>query len=326
MARRSVGFISESLCAAVLIAVLLSPVVGQKTTGDVIYAYFDWPAGLEAKVTHFRSQVRESGETSDSSLTGASYRMFVDKHPSGLIVGFDDFALLGAPGGLAPTDLMEQLGAFSPRLVIDEFGALLDVKDLDQVVNQINELLQPMLDSLPAEAAGISEMLARMLSREVLVAKVAEEWNALVGTWIEAEFELNAVYESEVNEPVPLFPGRLVPFLYQFWWSERKACGPAAPDLECVVLEMNSFPDPGIMTELLQEMMDNAMSGADAPGFSYESWNVENYVRLLAEPDGLIPHHLEITQAVSGGVVVQGEGTTQFRQIRSRTWEYSYKR
>jgi len=313
-----------AVSAALLLCTIVQPVFGQKENADVVITSFDWPVGLQAQVMHQRIQIRESGDERDSTANGVKYRMLVERHPAGRLISYDEFSVDGAQSMTDQAALIDRLGAISPRLVVSDYGELVDVKDLDQVSQAARTLLQPMLDSMPAEAAGITAMLDQMLSKEFLMSKAAEEWGSLVGVWLETEFELGAVYELAVDESIPLFPDRIVPFLYQFRLSKWTECRRGEALAKCVVLEMTSFPDPETMTALLDEMVGDAVTELVPGGVRYRDWKIENHVRLVAEPSGLIPHHLQVTQAVTGSVDAGREGVASFAQIRTRTWDYRY--
>jgi hypothetical protein len=181
-----------------------------------------------------------------------------------------------------------------------------------------------MLDSLPPEAGGARLLIDRFVSEEFFSAKAAEDWNALVGTWIDAEFERGAIYELEADVPIPIFPNLSVPYLYRFSFKEKVPCAEGDSDTACVVLEMVSSPDPDALTALLDSIVRGVAGESVAIDLLYRHLEIENYIMLVTEPDGMIPHRLEISQIISGDLDVPGQGRPTFSQQRLRTLVYRY--
>lgn len=314
------------LCALVALA-CPEPAIGQQEGADAVALSFDWPVGLDAWVTHHRSQVRTVNGETEESAAGLRYRMQVQDHPAGRLVSYDSFGLVGPtdPGDMSTQALVEQVGAFMPGLVVSNSGEVVEIVGIDRLVGLVRSLLGPMLDSLPAQAGSLRQTFDRLLSQEFLAAKSAEDWNALVGLWVEAELELGAVYELEAEEPIPILPDRTLPYLYQFSFTSRSPCSPSDLDASCVVLEMMSVPDPVAVTELLDAMIGDAARAALGSSMVYKELEIENAVRLLAEPAGLIPHRLEVVQTMAGEVDVPTEGPASFQQRRFRTLSFEYR-
>ncbi|MDX1430356.1 MAG: hypothetical protein R3282_08715 [Rhodothermales bacterium] len=300
----------------------------QTDSADVVTLSFNWPVGLTARVTHVREQIRDNGESVDTTGAAITYSMHVRQQGAGRLVSFDDFELVGgAPedGGEVMQQLTEQIGTFMPALVIDSAGDVTEISGVEQMVSQVRALLQPMLDSLPPEAGGLNRLLERMLSQSYFEAKALEDWNALIGLWRDAEFELGAVYQLEADEPIPILPGRTIPFVYEFSFLERAPCSEERTDSSCVVLEMISVPDADSLASLLEAVFGEAAPELGEGRIIYRKLDLENYIRLLTEPSGLIPHRLEIIQVFGGDIEVPGEGQATVYQERTRRFHYVYE-
>jgi hypothetical protein len=163
-----------------------------------------------------------------------------------------------------------------------------------------------------------------MLSDDVLAASAAQEWNALVGTWVGAELEVGEVYGSEGEEPIPLFQNATVKFEYEFSAVRRMSCDSlAAPKArDCIELEMVSRPDTAAMRELLQRFMGTLAPDA-AKDMGFTDFGVENVVTLVARPESLLPVSLVVAKEVTGTVRAEGK-TERVYQLDVKSQRYIY--
>lgn len=304
-----------------------TPVLAAAQEEPVVTFRFAWPAGLEAEVEASNLQIRALPGGTDTTDATVRYRMRVRSHDEGKLVDFDDFEPIASSGfaeraGVSLEAVSQQLGAFMPGLIVSDRGELIRLDNAAQLRQQMETLFRPMFDSLIQINPSAQRMLNAMLSEQYFLSKAAEDWNALVGIWADAEYELGAVYEMESEEPSPLFPNVTIPFHYEFSLINLTKCPAPADDRLCATLEMASFPDDGRMRDLLSAMVER-MSGR--PGqIVYEDFQVENLITLVAEPETLVPHVLEITQSTQGRGR-EGNETAEFSQVRVRRFEYRYE-
>jgi hypothetical protein len=296
------------------------------TPPEQIAINFAWPAGLKASVVARRFQVRNTGGNPDTTEVTVGYTMTVEEHPDGLLVRYDDFRVLGIKTedrGAVPSAqaIAEGFGAFLPDLVVSRSGELLRLEGTERLKSEIESLVAPLLGSATPQ---IDQLFETLLSEEFLTSKAAEEWNILVGSWIDSELEIGAVYELEAEEYSPLSPDIPIPFLYFFSLSSRRPCREGAPEPSCVVLEMRSYPEAEAVRRLIGELVET-MTGQNLRGrFVYEEFEIENFVELIAEPGTLIPHTLEVKQEISGAGRVVGGPRSEFSQKRIRTVRFAY--
>lgn len=278
---------------------------------------FDWPVGLKAQVTQRRLQIQTADGRTDTTSGAVTYAMQVRDHPAGRLIAYDGFSVAGPDADPASIfEAGELLAALMPGIVVGRSGELVKLNGLDRLVEYSRWMLAGTLDSLPPEA---EELIERFLSPEMFFAKAAEQWNAMVGLWVGADFEVGAIYEMETEEPIPVASGVTVPYLYEFVLLGWDACDEKGPFTECVVLEMRAVPDP----DAVAAVMASLLGGVAGDPLVYESLEIENAVRLRTEPLGLIPHHLEITQIVRGRGSAGGEAA-EFSQVRVQTFGFTY--
>ncbi|NIQ31975.1 MAG: hypothetical protein GTN89_16900, partial [Acidobacteria bacterium] len=210
------------------------------TAGEVVAIRFDWPVGLRAEVTASRQRERETeGKTSGFSLT-SQYRFETSEHDAGLLVSVTDFRISGFSADPAVTDffanVQSKLSGIAPNYVVSRRGELLQLQGLDEIVARSRALLGPMLDSLRNLRAEAATFIQSMLSESYFMSQATEEWNAIAGLWLDADFEVGAVYVLEDEEPSPVLPDVSIPYYYEFSLIDYVPCHESAAPRSCVVL------------------------------------------------------------------------------------------
>ena len=300
-----------------LLGLLLAPLcaVGQEPalSADTVTLTFDWPIGMSPRVDLERTRIRSQGGLSaDSSRMRVEYDMAVEDDGNGRLIRYSNFS---APSLVGVSDSEQQLlqlvSSVAPSYVVSPDGELLVVHELDSIRATIGTWLDQMFDSLPG--VEMRALMDQMLSEDVLFALASQEWNALVGTWVDAEFEVGAAYELEAAEPMPMLGNVMVLYRYELGAYARVPCQPAGEALDCVELIIRSYPDPvelkPHLEAFVQRMIDAAGGGPEVPSLSYKGFVIENEVVLVAEPVGLIPHSLTISRATD--VVMDVGGVEQ---------------
>ena len=167
-------------------------------------------------------------------------------------------------------------------------------------------------------------MVDQMLSEQVLFTKIQEQWNAMVGTWIGADFEIGADYVLEQEVPSPVLPQLSVPMYYRYSAAERTYCVEGGPEDACVLLIMESRPDEERLAELLVRFVDRIAEGVAEPNVAFTELHQESSILLVADPDTLLPYELEIMTEVSGRVAENSE-ETPFRRFEETRYVFTYE-
>jgi hypothetical protein len=314
--------------------VMASPCEAQEDgeTAELVLIRFDWPEGLTAEVEATRSRFRRAPRDSSSFDVGFSHRLKVAPHQDGFLIETADFRISNQRGGSVISGFdplpafQAQLGSVSPDYIVSRDGQFLRLVELDALVKRTRSLFEPMLDSIRVFREEAAAFLESMLSEAFLQSRAAEEWNALVGTWVGAEFELGEQYGYETEEASPLIPNTTIPFYHEFTLIDYSPCFEGAPPRSCVILKMLSYPDAREVRSLLDLILQR-MAGKESAGqVLFEELEIENTVRLLTEPETLIPHRIEIQQVMSGTVREAGNPPGAFLQIDRRAYHYNYDR
>lgn len=302
------------------------PVPAAAPAPDTVRLRFNWPVGLTARVTAQRVRTRLVEGTADSTTNAATYHLTVRPHARGRLIQFHDWEIPGLAELTNPdvpveefVNLQERMAGLMPSLVVDTSGSFVAIERVDAMQREMDALLNAAggTDSLKPEAR---ELLGRLRSPEMLTAVAESEWNALAGTWIDADLVVGLVYETEYELPFPLFPGVMLPMVQEFSAVARVPCTDRDSVPRCVELESFVYPDADALRAVLDRLMQAAATDTTP---QIEDFDMETEIRLIAEPATLIPHRLAVIKRVTVSVPEQGK-TTETNQIDSKTTRYEY--
>jgi protein required for attachment to host cells len=293
---------------------------------DTIRLRFNWPVGKVATVetTRFRERVTEK---TDTFAGGARYRMQVQQHPDGLLIAYDSFAVTTTAatplGALALQAVADRAADLVPSYVVSREGEFLRVHDVAGIRERMNTLLGSMLQAEDSTGQARAT-LQSVLSEQVLNSIAAQEWNALVGMWIEADLELGEKYELEEEAPIPLIPGSTVTMVAEFSIERRVPCQETGTMTDCVEIHLRSKPDPEEVKLIIRRFMDRIATMPQMASFGFESLDLENELVLIIEPATLLPHRARLSKRVKGVVVAEGK-KNDVSQHDVRTFRFKYR-
>lgn len=292
---------------------------------DTVRLRFNWPVGKVATVetTRFRERVTEKTDTVAGS---ARYRMHVQQHPEGLLIVYDSFDVstgAGTPAGASAAQATaERLADLMPSYVVSREGEFLRIDGVAALRARMHALLGSMLQ---ADSTGQARAaLESLVSEQVLNHVAAQEWNSLVGMWIEADLEMGQKYELEEEAPIPLIPGSMVTMVSEFSIERRIPCREGGTTPDCVEIHLLSFPDPEEVKVIIRRFMDRIASQPAMARFGFESLDLENELVLIIEPATLLPHRARLSKSVEGVVVADGK-KSNVSQLDIRTFRFTYR-
>lgn len=292
---------------------------------DTVQLRFDWQAGMSARVatTRFRERI---AERTDTTAGGASYRMNVQEHDEGLLISYDDFSFPPSVDTTQSAQLATvaaQASAMVPKFIVDSTGTFVAIHDVEALKLRLDSLMSSLLE--PEDLADARAGLSNVFSEDALTGLAAQEWNALVGMWVDADLELGEVYEFDEATELPMIPGASVRMVSQFSVERRTPCIQGGANDDCVEIRLVSTPDPEAMKEVLARFMERLLYTPGLGGIGFESLVVENEMILITEPATLRPHRMWLSKSVTGVVTAEGE-RSQVSQTDVRTYEYTYPR
>jgi hypothetical protein len=158
----------------------------------------------------------------------------------------------------------------------------------------------------------------------VLAAGAAEQWNAVAGTWVGADWELGESYATSIEEPIPMFPGFNMPMEYEFSASERIPCSKGKGRTTCVKLEMYSAPDTAQLRKVVGEIMKQLAPNLKDAASMLQNMTMLNEIELIAEPATLRPHSITRIKRVIVNAAEKGKAPEVNRRVDIRTARYRY--
>ncbi len=287
---------------------------------------FAWPEGLRAKVTSTKTRTRDVRESSSRSAT-SSYTLAVDTHEEKLRIRFLDARFSPGEGfeGL-PAEVRAQvvphIAHLVPDYLVTKGGEFAGIVDLAALKKGLEDLFGAFL---PAEADPelVSRLRAGLLSESLLQSKAAEEWNAIVGAWIGADLEIGSEYAYGGKEPAPAIPGEEILMSYRFLAKRLLPCRRGGVERTCVELELRSASDPEDSQRVTSKVLERLVGGKAGEVAPLRALAVENSIRLVTEPDGLVPHELDLVRNFRGAVRFEGKDQP-FEQVDRTETRFVY--
>ncbi|HEX6910460.1 MAG TPA: hypothetical protein VF142_08695 [Longimicrobium sp.] len=295
--------------ALAALALVAAPLAAQDEAADTVQLRFGWQPGMRAEVEMAQVRIRDTEARRDSVRMASSYRMQVAGHPEGLAVTYAHVRWTDVPDDAGPEirrlfDAMAASGSGGrARNIVTRGGEFVRVEGAEETAREVTAALEPLFAEVDeAGLANLRQMLSGMISPEALSAAAADEWNALVGAWVDADLEVGAVYALESSFQAPVFPGVEIPVSLQFQVEGWTPCTETDGDGEepCVALVMISQPDAEVVAGAVRGILEQAGLPVEEAGDLFAPLAVETFVSLVAEPATLRPHRLEIQRVVTG--------------------------
>ena len=154
-----------------------------------------------------------------------------------------------------------------------------------------------LLQSLPtaatharALAANLAATLKSASAQNLIEAHAALDFNLEAGTWPGATLEQGVWYEMEMPLPLPYAPLLLINHQVEFAFTRPVACNREASTASCVEIVLHAVPD----ASALQLMLDETRRSAHLPRGRELQSAATTTIRLVTDPDTLIPYRREI--------------------------------
>lgn len=310
------------------LAVLLAgPAVAQKKPpappppADTVRLRFGWPVGLTARVNAHKFRARSADGKADTTNVRLSYRLIVEPHRQGRLVRFHGFEVPGVP---VLEEVEDRVSALMPSVIVDTTGAFVAIEGVEAMRRELETFLGTSADKAGNLRPETRALLERIRSPEMLTTLAEYEWNALVGTWIDAAFVVGLSYETEYELPFPLFPGVMVPVVQEFAAVARVPCTQQDSQRRCVELESFLYYDQDAMRAVLDRLMAQMTLPDTVQQPVIEDYELETEMRLIAEPGTLIPYRLVVTKQITMSLRLGKGPATETTQVETKTTSYEY--
>jgi hypothetical protein len=324
----------RSLIAGFAILALTRPAYGQ-TKADSVSLRFAWPVGMTARVEQAWTRTQVGPQRNDSVTVRSRYRLTVSAHPKGRLVQSDSFVITSLPavasnrraGDVDPQQFLARLGSIQPSYVVSTDGEFVGIEGVERTKRVLDSLFAPMLRELKDAPAELKALMQNAISPQTLTASAAQEWNALAGTWVGADWEVGEAYEASSEEPSPLIPGLKIPMRHEFSAAKRVPCTEGESTPRCIRLEMISEPDSVALRKVMTDFMAKVAPKDVDVRAALQSMRVANELTVVADPRDLRPYAMALVRTVE----VQGAGgpnepAGRMRRVDIRTARYTYVR
>lgn len=315
------------VAAGCLAAFSVCAATEEPVPAEAVQLQFGWTPGTVAQIETTRQRVRVTGDKQTTTTASTRYRMQVEPHEEGLLITYKDFDVPTNGGTdearIAGAEaLMQKLSAVMPSFVVSPQAELLRLENVSELREQMRTVFEPMLAEMKDAPPQLYALMRSALSDEALTAGAVQEWNALVGAWAGGALEPQAVYAQEAEEPLPMFPGQTVPMRYEFSLLETIPCTNATDGPQCVVLEMQSSPEPEAMKKLLEGFMQQVTP--ESTRVVFDRLDINSSVVVVMEPGTMLPYRLQINKRVEGTAHAPGEDPQAVSQVDERISTFTY--
>ena len=274
-------------------------VASRGEAGERVALRFAWPDGFAARVEGTESRRLSSDDVLDATRSELSYRVRIEPSAEGARIHYEDFSLptldAGALVPLRGVPGLESLAdALRPSFVVGPSGRFLGTPDLDDTVAAVNR----ELDALHARSEGLpvgAPALPTRFSAELFRRHAPVEWWPMVEMWAGREIVLGGRYQLDLVTRMPLLDGTTLRMEGHLVVSGRQSCGDGGPP-RCIELVLETKPDPLELIPLLGDEGSRIEEGAEASPVTLTRLDLREHVRLLTEPETLVPRLLETRQ------------------------------
>ena len=293
---------------------------------QVLQLWFGWPRDMAGWVDWSRRASATPGE--DQLDVRGRYRLTTSPHPRGILLTQKEmpFEVIHDPSGF--WQALARVGShLETSFVITKQGEmvqLLGVEDLQAAIT--SALAELGSEALPPDLSG---MIQEMVSEEALLHAARQNWAPAVGFWRGKELEEGAAHFDEAEAPSVIDHSSSFPLHMELVWTGNEPCVRGDVERRCAVLEMTGTHETVAIVDALRSMAERvsgqtagpeelAQLDAMAQGLeSTLSW------KLVTEPEGLIPHRLEV-RAFFKMSLPTGGGGQLVERVETSTWTYHY--
>jgi len=321
------GFLRSAFLALAFLAFAGGIPSGRATAAqETVNLNFAWPQDLRGSVDYTAHRARESNGQSDQVAISGRYDFVTSPVADGLLIRFEnvetDVESDGAGLESMVKTFMTKAASTPPSYVVGRDGQFRRIEDLDAFRDAVLGGLDEAFADLPEQTrTQISQVMAGVLTREQMEVAIVSDWNMFVGAWLDAELDEGDLYELQYEQPVPMLGNAAIPMRTTFLFTGRAACDDRDTGQGCVVLEMKSFVDSDRLAAALEAFLGQFPADGQRP--KVEALRQDVSVRLVTEPDTLLPHRLDSRRYTETRITMNG-ATSVGSQVEEKRFVYRY--
>jgi len=285
---------------------------------------FDWPERLTSTAT-MRSKSVKRGETIEISMKAVSTVRPLGKDALLVSARVTDRKFSAGTKDKEKANYLERLAQEAmtdiPDYVVDREGEFVRVENLAAYQKRLEDaLVDGLPEGLKEGRAKARELARSMVNEQTLHAMVQDEWNNIVGNWVDGSYVEGEVYEIHSSYHAPALGEQTFPMVMTQQLAGRTACRKGAAADSCVrLLQTSRVSDPSFTrasNAYVRKMLGNDVSVDKA--------EVVKTVEVIADPDTLLPYRSVVKETKSFVVSARGAGSHASEETRESTTVYSY--
>lgn len=291
--------------------------------------HFGWPAGTRATVETMRVRARTLGDDGDTLDAAFRCRMNVSAAPGGLRIAYDQFEFPDEPTGDRTRQIqgvLQALSSLSPGMVVNRRGEFVHLEGMEELRRALDPVLANFLGPIEDAPPSVRRLVEAALSESTMEASAGQEWNSLVGSWLDAEFRMGHSYSLQSAEPIPLLGGARVPMTYEFALVGRGPCADGDSLPACVMVTLDSWPDPDSMKVAIGDFVARLDAVPRSGAFLFRTLDTSTHLLVVMDAETMLPYRMELTRAVEGSLRTPDGEEMPFQQVDLRRTTYDYRR
>jgi hypothetical protein len=286
---------------------------------------FEWPERLTSTAT-VRSKSSKRGEVIEMSMRAVS-----TVRP----LGEDQLLISGRVTDKKFTPAMKDKGKANylervlkeamtdvPDYVVDREGEFVRVENLAPYLKRLEDALVAGLPEGPKEGrAKAQELVRTLITEQSLSALVQDEWNNIVGNWVDGSYVPGEIYELQQRYQAPALGEQTFPMQVTQQLAGRQACRKGAAANSCVrLLQTSRVSDPAFR-KAMSAFVRKTLGTEDV---SVDKAEVVKTVEVIADPETLLPYRTVVKETKSFVVSAQGSPPKASEETHESITTYSY--
>lgn len=304
---------SKSLGLVVLIFLFIVCCSGivVSATAQEIHFQFNPPDDFPAYVSTYKNtQITDMGALGKRTrVSEGKQKVTIDKTPGGYSVTFMPISLTMTQDGKPLEDpILSFIQNITVTYELDVDGQLVKIRGFEGIIEKLKA-------SLPAE---LPPTVAALLSEETFINRVAQEWDARIGSYVGMEAEIGDVWAGVEETPLPM--GGMMAFYSVTKLAEQVKFD----DVDCVRLEFSFNTDAEELKNFMGDMSEDLaeMAGMEAVP-SVSNTKIVGKGERIIDPATMLIYSETVERTIKMMMAVPGQGEVEMTSVDKR--EYGYE-
>ena len=286
---------------------------------------FNWPQRLTSTAT-VRSKSSKRGEVIEMSMRAVSTVRPLGEDQLLISGRVTDKKFTPAVKDKGKADYLERLLKEAmtdvPDYVVDRDGEFVRTENLGPYLKRLEDALVDGLPEGPKEARAKARQLVKSLvTEQTLNALIQDEWNNIVGNWVDGSYVPGELYELQLSYQSPALGDQAFPMLVTQQLAGREACRKGAEPNSCVrLLQISRVSDPSF-TKATSVFVRKTVGSTEV---SVDKAEVIKSVEVIADPKTLLPYRTVVKETKSFVVSAKGGPSKASEETHESITIYSY--